>query len=62
MRELIYLVAGVETKSYEMAQEIAKMKNARIQSKVVEPKKESERKGKYAGITPLHSYNPPYKK
>lgn len=62
MRELIYSVAGVETKSYEMAQEIAQMKNAKIQSKVVEPKKESERQGKYAGLTPIMRYNPPYKR
>lgn len=62
MRELIYLVAGVETKSYKMAQEIAKMKNAKIESKVVDSKKESERQGKYAGLTPLTKYNPPYKR
>lgn len=62
MRELIYSVAGVETKSYEMAQEIAKMKNAKIQSKVIVPKEKSERQGKYAGLTPIMSYNPPYKR
>ena len=60
MRELIYSVAGVETKSYKMAQEIAQMKNAKIQSKVVDSKKESERQGKYAGLTPIMKYNPPY--
>ena len=62
MRELIYSVAGAETKSYEMALEIAKIKNAKIESKVVEIQNESSRRGKYAGITPLYNYNPPYKK
>jgi hypothetical protein len=62
MRELIYSVAGVETKSYKMAQEIAQMKNAKIESKVVEIKTTTGREGKYAGLTPIMKYNPPYKR
>lgn len=62
MRELIYTVANAETKSYAMAQEISKLKNAPIKSKVVDSKEDNPRAGKYAGLTPLMKYSPAYKK
>ena len=61
MRELIYEVAGVKTKSYAQAQEIASLKNAEIKGKVVETKEENPRKGKYAGVSPKFPYVAPYR-
>lgn len=61
MRELIYSVAGITTKSYEQAQKVAELKNEKIKSKVVDVKEESPRKGKYAGISPKFPYVAPYR-
>ena len=61
MRELIYTVAGITTKSYEQAQKVAELKNEKIKSKVVDVKEENPRKGKYAGISPKFLYVALYK-
>lgn len=61
MRELIYSVAGITTKSYEQAQKVAELKNEKIKSKVVTVIEENPRKGKYAGISPKFPYIALYK-
>lgn len=61
MRELIYSVAGVTTKSYEQAQKVADLKNEKIKSKVVAVTEENSRKGKYAGVSPKFPYVAPYR-
>lgn len=60
MRDLLYSVAGVSTKSYDHARQIAEKTHDRIETKVIEHKEQNPRAGKYAGVKPITPYKAPY--
>ena len=62
MRDVVYLVSGVSTKSYDHARQISEKTHGRIETKVIEHKEQNPRAGKYAGVKPITPYKAPYAK
>lgn len=62
MRDVVYLVSGVSTKSYNHARQISEKTHDRIETKVIGHKEQNPRAGKYAGVKPATPYKAPYAK